>query len=68
MHNKKVCHSWNVPTLQLFLGSVLNTIVLVLNFNFVRVTVIDGSIFHSFRQEKYCRVVLLKRVQRSEGK
>ena len=36
MHKKQVRHSWNVPTLQLFLGSVLNTIVLVLNFNFAR--------------------------------
>ena len=34
----------------------------------IDVTVIFGSIFRSFSQEKYCRVVLLKRVQRSEGK
>ena len=36
MHKKQVSQSWNVSTLQLFLGSVLNTIVLVLNFNFAR--------------------------------
>ena len=36
MHKKQVRHSWNVSRLQLLLGSVLNTIVLVLNFNFAR--------------------------------
>ena len=46
-----------MSTLQLFLGSALNTIVLVLNFNFARgdrdgCNCNFGSIFCSFRREK----------------